>query len=168
MQWYVLRSKPNKEFPLYKQVLAREIDCFFPRVKVNPVNPRSAKVRPYFSSYLFVKTDLDLVGINTFKWMPYAQGLVAFDGSPAIVPDPIINQLKIMVHEINEKGGLKSSSFSTGERIRVLTGPFEGYEGIFDMHLSGKDRARVLLQLLNSRPLSVELDIEQITKKNKR
>ena len=168
IEWYVLRSKPHKELPLYQQVLARDIECFFPRVKANPVNPRAAKVRPYFPSYLFVKTDLDEVGTNTFTWMPYAQGLVAFGGNPAVVPDPVIHQIKSAIQEINDQGGLKAPCFSPGDRIRVTEGPFEGYEGIFDLHLSGTERARVLLQLLSDRQMPVEMDIRQLSKPNKR
>ena len=167
LEWYVLRSKPHKELPLYKQVLAREIECFFPRVKANPVNPRAAKVRPYFSSYLFVKTDLDAIGSNTFRWMPYAQGLVSFGGNPAVVPDPVIHQIQNAIQEINDLGGLAAPCFSPGDRIRVTEGPFEGYEGIFDLHLSGTDRARVLLQLLCDRQIPVELNIKQIFKPRK-
>ena len=57
--WYVLRSKPQKEFHLFDQVLARGLECFFPRINVNPVNPRSKKVRPFFPGYMFINADLE-------------------------------------------------------------------------------------------------------------
>jgi len=163
MNWYVLRSKPHKEFPLYEQVVAREIECFFPRVKANPVNPRAAAVRPYFPSYLFVKADLDELGTNTFTWMPYAQGLVCFDGQPAEVPQTIIIRLQNLIQEINAQGGLKPQRFKRGDRVRVKDGPFEGYEGIFDSQLSGTNRVRVLLKLLSDRQMPVEMNTNQIT-----
>lgn len=165
--WYVLRSKPHKEFPLFEQVKARGIECFFPKVKVNPVNPRSAKVRPYFPSYLFVRVNIDKVGLNTFKWMPYAQGLVSFDDAPAPVPDPIIDSLQKTIQTINEKGGLKFEEIHPGDRIQVIGGPFEGYEGIFDTRISGTDRVKILLQYLCDRQIPVEMQIAQIKAMNK-
>ena len=55
--WYALRSKPNKEDFLAKQLEAYDVDVFFPRIHVKPVNPRSRKTRPYFPNYLFVHVD---------------------------------------------------------------------------------------------------------------
>jgi len=166
--WYALRSKPHKEFLLHEQLLARELECFFPRINITPVNPRSRKVRAYFPGYIFVKTDLKEIGSNTFKWMPYAQYLVSFDGIPAIVPTPIIEQLRSLLTEINAQGGQKTEKFTPGERVIVADGPFSGYEGIFDILLSGTDRAKILLELLSNRQLPVELNIDQIISKKKR
>jgi transcriptional antiterminator RfaH len=153
---------------LHEQLLAREIECFFPRIQVIPVNPRSRKVRPYFPGYIFVKTNLDETGANTFKWMPYAQQLVAFDGIPSPVPAAIIEQLRSLLAQINSQGGVKVEKFSPGEQVKVTDGPFEGYQGIFDIHLSGTNRAKILIDLLGSRQLPVELDIDQIISKKKR
>jgi transcriptional antiterminator RfaH len=164
LSWYALRSKPNKEFLLHEQLLARNIECFFPRVKVNPVNLRSRKVQPYFPGYIFVKVDLENLGSNTFKWMPYAQRLVSFDGIPAAVPSPIINQLRTTLRTINDRGGLETGGFTPGEAIILTDGPFEGYEGIFDTQLSGSDRVKVLLNLLNGRQLPVEIKADQVTR----
>ena len=160
--WYVLRSKPHKEFPLFEQVKARGIECFFPKVKVNPVNPRSAKVRPFFPSYLFVHVNIDKVGLNTFKWMPYAQGLVSFDDAPAAVSQPIIDGLQKTIQTINQKGGVKFQEINPGDRVQIIGGPFEGYEGIFDTRISGTDRVKILLQYLSDRQIPVEMQIVQI------
>ena len=83
--WYALRSKPRKEEVLWRQLLAREIEVFFPRIRVHPVNPRSRKLRPYFPGYMFVQVDIEAVGASKFNWMPFAIGLVSFDGEPAVV-----------------------------------------------------------------------------------
>lgn len=165
--WYALRSKPHKEFLLHEQLLAREIECFFPRIQVTPVNPRSRKEQAYFPGYLFVKTNLDEIGTNTFKWMPYAQHLVSFDGVPSIVPIAIIEQLRHLLTQINALAGQKAEKFTPGEQVVVAEGPFEGYQGIFDIHLSGTDRAKILIELLGNRQLPVELDISQIASKKK-
>ncbi len=50
----------------------------------------------------------------------------------------------------------------------IHSGPFAGYEAIFDLRLSGSERVRVLLKMLNNRNLPIELDSQQIEKKRPR
>ena len=84
--WYALRSKPRKEEVVWKQVRTQGFEAYFPRLRVNPVNPRSRKLRPYFPGYLFVYADLEEVGVSVFQWMPHSIGLVCFGGEPAASP----------------------------------------------------------------------------------
>ena len=163
--WYVLRSKPHNEFALFAHLKAHQIDCYFPRIKVTPVNPRSAKERPYFSSYIFIHCDLLEVGINTFKWMPHAQGLVCFDGTPAIVPNNIIDGMKKNIGNIHIQGQRQRKHTKHGTPIMVTDGPFKGYEGIFDCMLDDHTRVKVLLDLVNHRKLPIKMDYGQIQTK---
>ena len=52
-QWYALQSKPMKESLLYEQLKLRAIECYYPFIRVQPVNPRARKVRAYFPGYVF-------------------------------------------------------------------------------------------------------------------
>lgn len=162
--WYALRTKPHKERSVYELLTAQEIDAFFPRVRVNPVNPRSAKVRPYFPNYMFVNADLDELGVNRLNHVPGTHGLVSFDGDPAIVPDVLIEQLQKRITEIEIAGGLVFDQLKQGDAIRIKSGPFAGYDAIFDMRLPGKDRVQVLLAFLSNFPQRVHLDSAQIEK----
>ena len=165
-QWYVLRSKPRKEEVVYQQVRTQGLESYFPRIRVNPVNPRARKLRPYFPGYLFVYVDLDDLGISTFKWMPHSLGLVTFDDEPASVPEILIRKLKVRIQEINVAGGEVLDGLAPGDPVRIQDGPFAGYNAVFDARLPGKERVRVLLQLLNDqRLLPVELRTSQIQKR---
>jgi transcriptional antiterminator RfaH len=161
--WYALRSKPRKEEVLYRQVLSRKIEVFYPRLRVNPVNPRAAKVRPYFPGYMFVHVDLEKSGISTFRWMPFSHGLVSFGGEPAVVPPDFIPALRKKLEQINATGGLDFSGLDPGTPVKITDGPFAGYDAIFDVRLPGSVRVRVLLQLLSDRKVPLELHIGQIT-----
>ena len=165
--WYALRSKPRKEEVLWQQLLARDIDVFFPRIRVHPVNPRSRKLRPYFPGYMFVQVDLEAVGPSKFNWMPHAIGLVSFDGEPATVPENLIHEVSKRVEEIAAAGGEFYDGLQQGEQVRVSSGPFAGYEAIFDMRLPGSERMRVLIQMLTDRNVPVELKASQVERKNK-
>ena len=160
--WYALRSKPNKEDFLAKQLEAYDVDVFFPRIHVKPVNPRSRKTRPYFPNYLFVHVDLDVVKLSTLRWVPGASGLVSFDGEPAPVPDLLISTLERQVDLINASARELTSNFRQGDAVVIQDGPFAGHEAIFDLKLSGQDRVRVLLNFLQTRQVPVELQSRQI------
>ena len=164
--WYALRTKSRKEDVVWKQILDREVEVFFPRLRVNPVNPRSKKVRPYFPGYLFVKLDLEKAGLTAFQWMPHTTGLVSFGGEPATVPENLIHAIRERVEEIAAAGGIVFDGLEHGDKVVIDHGPFEGYEAIFDMRLPGTERVRVLLELLsNRRQLPIEIDASKIRKK---
>jgi transcription antitermination factor NusG len=165
--WYALRSKPRKEEVLWKQLLAREIEVFYPRVRVHPVNPRSRKLRPYFPGYMVVNVDLEAEGLSKFNWMPFAIGLVSFDGAPATVPENLIHEIRKRVEEIAAAGGEFYDGLKSGEPVRISSGPFAGYEAIFDMRLPGSERVRVLIQMLTDRNVPVELKAGQVERKKK-
>ncbi len=166
--WYVLRSKARKEDAVYAQARQRGLEVFYPRLRVNPVNPRSRKVRPYFPGYMFVHADLDVVGLSTLQWMPHSLGLVQFGGEPATVPDSMIHAIRKRTEEIAEAGGELFLDVAPGDTVRIQEGPFAGYDAIFDARLPGTERVRVLLQFLNDRRVAVELQAGQIAPRKQR
>ena len=161
-QWYVLRSKPNKEMALWRELTARGWECFYPQLRVQPVNPRSRKIRSYFPGYLFLHTDIEQVGTSTLQWMPFSSGLVSFDAVPAMVPENLIQAIRRHVDEINAAGGEQFVDLKQGDPVTIRGGPFDGYEAIFDTRLAGTERVHVLLKLLQARQMSVELSAAQI------
>jgi transcriptional antiterminator RfaH len=169
LYWYALRSKPRKEEIVWRQANSQGFEVFYPRLKVQPVNPRSRKVRPYFPGYMFVQVDLDELGLSVFKWMPHTLGLVSFGDEPAIVPDHLIHAIKKRVQEIDAAGGELFDGLSPGDKVTISDGPFSGYEAIFDARIPGSERVRVLLELMNDqRQVPLELDARQIDQKKKR
>ncbi len=167
--WYALRSKPRQEYSLYNYICSQDVECYYPRIRVNPVNPRSQKVKPYFPGYMFVQSDLDQVGNNRFRWLPHSLGLVCFGNVPAEVPENLIQAIKRAVSQIQDAGGETLHGLNPGDRVLIEDGPFQGYFGVFDTRLSGSDRVRVLLTMLQGgREVPVELKIGQISKEKAR
>ncbi len=166
--WYALRTKTRKEDVVWRQVKDQGYDVFYPRLKVNTVNPRARKIRPYFPGYMFVKADLDQVGLSVFQWLPHSVGLVSFGGEPSTVPENLIFAIQKRVEEIAAAGGEIFDGLQQGDIVTINFGPFEGYEAIFDARVPGSERVRVLLQLLsNQRRVPLELQAGQIRKKKK-
>ncbi len=163
VSWYVIRSKPNKEDFLAKQLLAYGMEVFYPCIRVKPVNPRARKVKAYFPSYLFIRADLETVNLSTLHWMPGAVNLVSFDGIPASVPDALIAAVERKVEQINASEENFMKGLKPGDIVQIQNGPFAGYEAIFDGHLSGRERVRVLLNFLQKRQIPVDLREQQIS-----
>jgi transcription antitermination factor NusG len=165
--WYVVRSKPHKEEFLAEQMELRRIEIFNPRIRVQTVNPRARKVKAYFPGYVFVRLDLEKTGAFSLQYIPGATGLVAFGGEAAQVPDGLIHAIRQRVDDINAAGGELFDALKLGETVVIHSGPFAGYEAIFDARLPGSDRVRVLLKLLKNRQMPVNLPAGQIRPKKK-
>ena len=165
LQWYAIRSKQCKEEVVWNHACDQGFEVFYPRLRVNPVNPRARKIRPYFPGYLFVRADLDLVGQSVLQFMPYSNGLVCFGGEPAIVPENLIIAIRQRVEEIAKAGGENLDGLHKGDVVQINYGPFEGFQAIFDVKIPGSERVRILLQLLDLRHIPVELSSASISKK---
>ncbi|MBW6466717.1 MAG: hypothetical protein K0B06_09450 [Brevefilum sp.] len=165
LSWYVLHSKPNKEDFLYSQLRIREIEVYYPRLRVTPINPRSRKVKPFFPGYLFVNVDLDQTPISSLAYVPGANRVISFDHEPAIVPDTIMQTIQTNVDRINQNPDLIYNQLSHGDPVTIQGGPFEGYEAIFDTRLDGSERVRLLIKLLRGHQMRVQVPAKMVKPK---
>jgi len=170
-QWYALHAKPHKERQVAEQLRQRGLQVFLPLVRVNPVNPRSARIRPYFPCYLFARADIQAVGLGALQWVPGLRRLVEFDSQPAVVPDSFVVALQRRLGQIQAAGGLALDGLGRGDAVQIVAGPFAGYEAIFDSRLPGSEPVRVLLQFIAAsqgrgarRSVPVELNAGSIAK----
>jgi transcriptional antiterminator RfaH len=106
--------------------------------------------------------DLEKVNPSTLRWMPGAVSLISFDGQPAPVPDLLIAAIERQVQFINASQKQFMDDLKPGDPVLVQDGPFAGYEAIFDGRISGRDRVRVLLNLLQKRQVPLDLREQQI------
>jgi len=157
LSWYVLHCKPNKENLLYSQLLFRDFDVFYPRIKVKPVNPRSRKNKPFFPGYVFVRTDFNITPVTSLLYLPGINRIVSFDGEPAVVPDSVIQIIKTNVECINENPNAFHSHLQHGDPVIIQGGPFDGFQAIFDARLEGSDRVRLLIKLLHGQQKRVQM-----------
>ena len=161
--WYALHCHPQKESFVWSELAARNIEVFYPHLRVKPADPRSRKMRPYFPGYLFVYADGNQVASSTFRWLPHVQGLVSFGGIPAPVPEALINEIKQRLEKDNYQ--LSTPNHLHGDAVEVISPVFSGFEAIFDTYLPGPERVRVLLKMLNERQVILELHKDLIVNK---
>lgn len=163
-KWYVLHSKPNMENMLWNQLLVRNVSVYFPRLNVKPVNPRSRTLVPYFPGYLFANLDLAQIPLSKLAWIPGMQRIVSFDGEPAWVSDSLISILQKQVELANQNLKDPTSGFQPGDPVRIQSGPFAGYDAIFDARLDGTQRARVLIKFLRDQQVRMLLPVNQLAR----
>ncbi|MCB0007652.1 MAG: hypothetical protein KDE04_14400 [Anaerolineales bacterium] len=167
-QWYALRTKPHKEQLVLRQLQSAEIEAYFPCLRVKPVNPRARKIRPYFPGYMFVQLDLDEHGSNALSWLPGSRGLVVFGDQPSVVPDNLITRLRQDVAAATQREWDATHNFRPGDRVRIVDGPFAGYEALFDKKLAGNDRVQLLLAFLSRHAQPIQLPTGHIRRLTER
>jgi transcriptional antiterminator RfaH len=134
-----------------------------PTVRVEPVNPRARKIRPFFPGYLFALLDLDRVGPSAIQWSAGVRRIVGYGEKPIPIPDPVIAEIRRRVDEAQQKDPLGLGQFQRGDRVRITAGPFEGFEGMFDARLGGRTRSRILLEFVG-RLTAAEVDVRTLIK----
>lgn len=145
-RWIAIASKPHKEEALYRKLQADGYEIFFPRYRQDMGSTRVTK--PYFPGYLFVKVDLDLVGVSTFQWMPFAIGPVDICGKPAHIPDRLIIAIQKRVNQLN-----RAANSSAGSLRLENVGDIQEYKAILDVSLSIEERVVALLQVIQQEPV---------------
>lgn len=150
-RWYVLRCKPHKEYVILHQLQQKGYEAYFPCFASRNERSGRLEIKPYFPGYLFVRFDLDTVGISTFQWMPHTDGLVCFEAGPAYVPDPLVNAVQRRVVDLNKASLIAPQAAGESElQETLLENARNEYDAFLDQGLSGGERVNGLLRLLQA------------------
>lgn len=141
--WYVVYTKPNAEYRVARFLEEKGLEVFLPEIP--SWKPRRGhRTEPLFPSYVFVRADWSHTPLNTVEWTPGVRRLVAFDGHPAVVPDSAIALIRRRLAE----GMWGRAPFRPGERVRIVEGPLQGLEAVFEGPVEPAARVRILLEFL--------------------
>ena len=162
IRWYVMHSKPRKEAFLRERLRIQRIEVYLPSIRVKPVDPRSRKEQPFFPGYLFVHVDLEKISMSEFQRISGSIGLVCYGGEPAYVGDVLIREIQKQIEEITDSADSYVDRFRPGDLVVINEGPFATYKAMFDCRLSGSDRVRVLLELLQDQKIRLEISGRQL------
>jgi len=149
--WYVIQSKPRKESQVIAYLKSQGLEVYFPTVAVQRANPRAATAWPLFPCYLFVRANIDKVGVSALQWVPGAIGLVEFDGKPATVHPAVIGAIRQRVRSVQAASGSLLGVPTQDETDPNAYDLLAGYEALFDPQLSGVERTQALLKMLSRR-----------------
>ena len=151
MHWYLVHTKPRQEKCALTHLEQQGYQCYLPTMPSERLRQGSLTVldEPLFPRYLFIRLGH---GDTAKSWAPIrstrgVSRLVKFGVEPAKVDDGLIDLLKAKESAAN---GEPARLFSPGERVRLITGPFAGIEGIYQM-AEGERRVMVLIELMSKR-----------------
>jgi transcriptional antiterminator RfaH len=154
--WYLVRTKPQKERWVQDQLKSISEEAFLPllRSRTRCFGRIITTVKPLFPSYLFAYFNLQERYFDV-KYTAGVHSLVSVGGESVTVPATIIDEIKRRGTEgIVE---LAPRRLDPGQKIRIVDGPFRDIEAIFDRYLSGSERVAILLDALGASTIRVVL-----------
>ena len=160
--WIVVTTKPRQERIAVGHLERRGVEPYCPLL-LEPQRHRWAPRGPIplFPGYIFVACN-QVDDLNGIRFCPGVLRPLVFDREPATVDQALIDAFRRWE---GERGYIVSEDvhkkMSKGARVRVMGGPLEGFEGLFQGYLKGGRRGRVLLDFLRSKR-RVEVDISTL------
>ena len=154
--WYLIRTKPARE-----RWVQDQLSIILPQVFLPMLETRMARfgrrvwcVVPMFPSYLFARFDLRERYFDV-KYLAGVYGIVSAGLDPLTVPEGVIEGIR--GRGVNGVVRVEPEGFTAGELVRVIEGPFQGLEAVFERYLSGTERVAILLSTVEARGLRVKL-----------
>ena len=157
--WYAVHSKPRQEAVAEEHLRRQGFITYLPQMRVR--RQRRGKwvqaVEPLFPRYLFIQCDPALDNTAPVRSTRGAVGLVRIGSELRPVPDEVIAFLKQAEDDADHTRHDDSWPHQPGDRVKVLEGPFAGFEAVFQQPLA-ESRAILLLELLGrATPVTVDM-----------
>ena len=145
--WFVIRTKAGDESRANTNLLHQEIETFLPLFKHNYY--RNGKmiqaIKPLFPNYLFAKLDLDS-HYTKVKWTRGVSRVLGNKEGPVPISEKVVEaiQKRVGKDELIEL----EEAIKEGDLVEVTSGPLKNLIGVFQKRMSGKDRVKILLNLI--------------------
>jgi transcription antitermination factor NusG len=140
--WYVINTRPKKEFQVAKIFGEAGFEYY------NPVYRTENRIKPFFPGYGFLIFDFP----QHHQLVKYTRGVKRVVGNqegPIPIPAETIEAIK--AREVDglielEKHGEHPV---VGDEIEVVEGPLKGLKGVFKKEMSDRERVLILLSYVS-------------------
>ncbi|PIP92709.1 MAG: transcription termination/antitermination protein NusG [Bdellovibrio sp. CG12_big_fil_rev_8_21_14_0_65_39_13] len=171
-KWYIVRTLTGQENKVAKSLKERIVNLkkseFFSDIKVPDETVESfasgkkkSIKKKFFPGYVFVKM---VMNDDTWHVVKDTDKITGFVGGSPTKPAPLTDAEAQAMFEQAGDGGMKRTrtvvSFSEGETVKVIEGPFASFVGTVE-HVNDKGKVKVNVSIFG-RPTPVELDFSQI------
>jgi transcriptional antiterminator RfaH len=150
VRWYLIHTKPTRELAAETNLLRQGYQVYHPRL-LRPTRVRGRwvdRITSLFPRYLFLRLAVGHQSMGPVRSTLGVANIVRFGYEYAIVPDAVVESLRVRAHPHTGLHRLNGpSSFEPGSNVRIVAGVFEGLEGVFQRE-SGDERVLLLLGLL--------------------
>jgi transcriptional antiterminator NusG len=180
--WYVLHTYSGYENKIEKTIrmmtekgdIDKEIvrDVKVPSEEVVEVRDgkKRTQTRKFLPGYILVEMDLpDLEWKAVCSRIRKIQGVTGFVGTPADrKPQPLTSdEARAILQKSGEIKGERSvrvrQSFTPGEQVKIIDGPFDSFTGTIEEVNQEKNRLKVMVGIFG-RNTPVEVDLLQVEK----
>jgi transcriptional antiterminator NusG len=177
--WYVLRavSQQEKKVKNYieNEAVRRKLTDFIPEIlipseKIISVKNGKKTVREKntLPGYILVNADLSNGEVlHLIKSIPGVIGFLGKNGGSSIEPQPLrqseVKRILGVQEEASEASVDSMVSFIVGESVKVIDGPFNGFEGTVEVIMDDKKKLSVSVKIFG-RSTPVELGFVQVEK----
>ena len=179
LAWYVVRAVSGQEKKaknyIENEIIRQGLGDFIPEVlipleKVYEMRNGKKKVRErnFFPGYVLVSCDLNHGEVlPTIKSIPGVMGFLGDTAGPDKVPVPLrqseVNRILGRVDEAEEAEIKMDAKYFVGESVKVMDGPFSGFDGVIQEVFEDKKKLNVVVKIFG-RNTPVELNYMQVEK----
>jgi transcriptional antiterminator NusG len=175
-KWYVLRAIGGKEKKV-KEYIENEIangdlkgfvdQVLIPTEKVYQIRngKKISKERNFFPGYVLIEASLVGEVAHTLRNFPNVIGFLGDTkgGDPVPMRQNEVNRILGRVDELAETGEEMNNPFVVGETVKVIDGPFNGFNGTIEEINEEKKKLQVMVKIFG-RKTPLELSFMQVEK----
>ena len=175
-KWYVLRAIGGKEKKV-KEYIEHEIangdlkgfveQVLIPTEKVYQIRSgkKISKERNFFPGYVLIEASLVGEVTHTLRNIPNVIGFLGDTkgGDPVPIRPGEVNRILGKVDELAETGEELNIPFVVGETVKVIDGPFNGFNGTIEAINEEKKKLQVMVKIFG-RKTPLELSFMQVEK----
>jgi transcription antitermination factor NusG len=154
-RWYACRTRSRHEKRVEAYLRQHRIDSFLPLLPRRQRWHDRTKITllPLFPGYLFARSTPE--ALLPVLAAPGVIDVVRTNGRPVPLPEDGIENVRRVLAALTRAEVVPSpASWRRGQPVRIVSGPFEGIEGVVVSHRRG----RVLVGIA-SLPQAIELDV---------
>ncbi|MEI8137091.1 MAG: transcription termination/antitermination protein NusG [Bacteroidota bacterium] len=173
-KWYVVRAISGQEKKI-KQYIEVEISrlkltdfvsqVLIPTEKVIQIRngKKTTKERSFYPGYVLIEANLSGEIPHIIKNIP---GVIGFlgetkGGTPVPMRISEVNRILGKVDELTESEGTVASNYMVGESVKVINGPFNGFNGVIEEVMEDKKKIKVTVKIFG-RKTPVELNFGEV------
>ncbi|MCE3228592.1 MAG: antitermination protein NusG [Bacteroidetes bacterium] len=175
-KWYVVRAISGQEKKV-KQYIEMEItrlklndhvsQVLIPTEKIIQIRngKKTTKERSFYPGYVLIEATLVGEIPHVIKNIT---GVIGFlgetkGGEPVPMRLSEVNRILGKVDELTESEGTVATNYTVGESVKVINGPFNGFNGIIEEVMEDKKKIKVTVKIFG-RKTPVELNFGEVEK----
>ena len=173
-RWYIVHTYSGFEQRVQKTIneMIRSgqgrdliLQCVVPTEKVIELSKQGSKrttTRKFYPGYVMVQMIMTEYAWNLIQSIPKVTGFVGGKNRPTPMKDNEAENILALM-ETRKESPRPKFGFDKGEEVRIIDGPFSGFNGVVDEVNYDKGKLRVSVSIFG-RQTPVELDFVQVSK----